>query len=189
MKIATAADMQAHGIAQQGDAVLAKKCLPAYPLQAQDLIPALQATLDTLARIHTFSKGMGIAAPQVGVSLQVAIIRPLTGEEIWLINPKVTSQSLRVSQEYEGCLSFFDTRGCVPRPLSVTVTGKGISGEDAHDTFTGGTARLVCHEIDHLHGLLYSSRMLPGTALIPVSEYRGEGEPWRDYQENREGGP
>jgi peptide deformylase len=67
----------------------------------------------------------------------------------------------------------------VPRPLVLHVEHQAIDGERQITIFEKGMARLVAHEIDHLYGTLYTKRMRPGTALIPVSEYGGAGERWQ----------
>ena len=81
-------------------------------------------------------------------------------------------------EQYEGCLSFFDVRGKVPRPLSIEVEHQDIDGKVKITVFEKGLARLVCHEVDHLFGTLYRTRMRPGVEPIPVSAYRGAGQQW-----------
>jgi peptide deformylase len=82
-------------------------------------------------------------------------------------------------EQYEGCLSFFDVRGLVPRPLVLHVEHQDIDGQRRITIFDRGTARLVAHEVDHLNGVLYTDRMTSGRAPIPVSEHRQGGEDWR----------
>ena len=81
-------------------------------------------------------------------------------------------------EQYEGCLSFFDVRGMVPRPLTITVETTALDGTMVTTVYQRGLARLVAHEIDHLDGLLYTSRMRPGMEPIPVEEYRQTGRTW-----------
>jgi peptide deformylase len=69
----------------------------------------------------------------------------------------------------------------VPRPLAIEVEHQDIDGTVRITTFERGTARLVCHEIDHLSGMLYRSRMKVGIEPIPVSKYKGTGKRW-DYR-------
>jgi peptide deformylase len=110
------------------------------------------------------------------VSRAVAIVRGPDGEAVTLLNPRVIEESPQTDEHYEGCLSFFDVRGMVPRPLVLHVEHQAIDGERHITIFEKGLARLVAHEIDHLYGTLYTKRMRPGTALIPVSEYGRTGE-------------
>ncbi|WP_414642608.1 peptide deformylase [Actinocrinis sp.] len=71
---------------------------------------------------------MGNAAPQIGIVRAVAIVRTAQGETITLLNPRVNprviDESARTDEQYEGCLSFFDVRGMVPRPLALQVGTK-----------------------------------------------------------------
>ncbi|MEU2868265.1 peptide deformylase [Streptomyces olivoreticuli] len=93
-----------------------------------------------------------------------------------LLNPRITATSEEVDEQYEGCLSFFDVRGMVPRPLRITATA--LDGTTRITVYERGLARLIHHEIDHLDGLLYTARMRPGVEPIPVGEYRQTGRAW-----------
>jgi peptide deformylase len=66
----------------------------------------------------------------------------------------------------------------VPRPHRIEVEHQDLDGHTHITAFQGGHARLVAHEVDHLHGTLYRERMRPGTPPIPVSQYKGTGYPW-----------
>jgi peptide deformylase len=81
-------------------------------------------------------------------------------------------------EQYEGCLSFFDVRGVVNRPLTIHVEHQDLDGTRRITIFDRSTARLVAHEIDHMNGMLYTDRMAPGREPIPVSEYRQGGQNW-----------
>lgn len=70
-------------------------------------------------------------------------------------------------EQYEGCLSVLDLRGRVPRALSITVEHTDIDGITRITEFERGVARLIAHEIDHLHGQLYLDHMRPGVEPIP----------------------
>jgi peptide deformylase len=96
-----------------------------------------------------------------------------------LLNPRVVGSSAETDEQYEGCLSFFDVRGLVRRSLELLVEHESFLGSRTITAFERGMARLVAHEIDHLEGRLYSDRMAPGTALVPLEEYRDVGSPWR----------
>ena len=139
----------------------------------------LNSAASRAAQVHVFGKGMGIAAPQIGVSRAAAIVRGPDGEAVTLLNPRIIEESPQTDEQYEGCLSFFDVRGMVPRALVLHVEHQDIDGQRHITIFENGLARLVAHEIDHLYGTLYTSRMRPGAALIPVSEYGGTGERWQ----------
>lgn len=94
---------------------------------------------------------------------------------IVLLNPRIADRSNDEDEQYEGCLSFFDVRGQVPRPLRITVETTTLEGRLVTTTYERGLARLIHHEIDHLDGLLYTTRMRTGIAPIPVEQYRQTG--------------
>jgi peptide deformylase len=142
------------------------------------VIAQLASAMERVEKAHTFGKGMGIAAPQIGIGRAVALVRTPDGETITLINPRVIEEAPG-DEQYEGCLSFFDVRGMVPRPLVLHVEHQDIDGKRRITIFDHGTARLVAHEVDHLSGVLYTDRMASGRIPIPVSEYRQGGRRWR----------
>jgi peptide deformylase len=176
--------MKAAGIIQQGDAVLAVPTLPfSLPGEADEarrLIDELLAAMQRVREHHVFGKGMGLAAPQIGVSRAAALVQP-PGDDarpIVLLNPRVIDESADTDEQYEGCLSFFDVRGLVPRPLRLEVEHTVLDGTKVITVFTNGLARLVAHEADHLDGHLYTVRMREGHAPISVEEYKEVGKAW-----------
>jgi peptide deformylase len=176
--------MAALGIVQRGAPVLNSAArhfdLPAQRLLAEDVVAKLGETLDRVEAVHHFAKGVGLAAPQVGIVWAAAVVRPPAGPRpIVLLNPRVIAQSADHDEKYEGCLSFFDVRGAVPRPLTIDVRHTEPSGEQVVTRFERAVARLVCHEIDHLEGLLYPERMAEAAPLVPLEEYRELGNSWR----------
>jgi peptide deformylase len=180
--------MKAAGIIQAGDPVLSAQAapfdLPAEADQARDVLDRLFAALQRVREHHVFGKGMGVAAPQIGISRAAAIVIPpdTDAEPLVLLNPSVISESGETDEQYEGCLSFFDVRGIVPRPLQVEVTCTSLDGQQHVVSLHTALARLAAHEIDHLHGLLYTDRMREGTQPIPVADYQGTGSAWRYTQ-------
>jgi peptide deformylase len=175
--------MRALGIVQEGDPILTSPARPfALPEEAEDarrVVAELQSTAARVAEVHTFGKGLGIAAPQIGIDRTAAIVRPPGGDTITLLNPRIVEESAETDEQYEGCLSFFDVRGMAPRPLVIHVEHQDINGQPQITVFERGVARLVAHEIDHLCGILYRERMQPGVEPIPVTTYRGGGRNWR----------
>jgi peptide deformylase len=181
----TASDrMKAAGITREGDPVLTQQAvpfdLPAEAGQARELTDQLFAALQRVREHHVFGKGMGIAAPQIGIARAAAIIIPPEpdAEPLILLNPRVISESAGTDDQYEGCLSFFDVRGIVPRPLRIEVAATGLDGHQRVISLDTAMARLTAHEIDHLNGQLYTSRMREGTRPIPVAEYKNTGHAW-----------
>lgn len=177
--------MRAVGIVQRGADSLRQAArpfdLPHDEADARDIVDRLVGALDRVEELHTFTKGVGLAAPQIGLPWAAAVVRPAdrTAEPVVLINPRVVESSPETDEQYEGCLSFFDVRGLVSRPLTLQVEHARWDGGRVITAFEQGMARLVAHEIDHLEGQLYVDRMAPGVPLVPVEEYREAGNPWR----------
>lgn len=172
--------MTALGIVQEGEPILDQLArlfdLPDEADDARRVVAQLTSTAERVSEVHAFGKGMGLAAPQIGIDRAAAIIRPPgDAEAITLLNPRITEESTETDEQYEGCLSFFDVRGMVPRPLTIHVEHQDVDGAKLITVFERGIARLVAHEVDHLHGLLYRTRMNENTDPIPVTEYRGGG--------------
>ena len=174
--------MRSLDIVQEGDPGLAEVArpfdLPAEADDARRVVGRLVSTMERVGQVHKFGKGMGLAAPQIGIGRAAAVIRTPDGETLTLLNPRICDESAETDEQYEGCLSFFDVRGMVPRPLAIEVEHQDVDGTTRITTFERGMARLVCHEVDHLCGILYRARMRPGVEPIPVSVYQGIGKQW-----------
>ncbi|MFF2554124.1 peptide deformylase [Nocardia sp. NPDC058058] len=176
--------MRGLGIVQAGAPILDSPTrtfdLPAERGIAAAVIEDLIAAMNRVARVHPFAKGMGIAAPQIGVDRSAAVVRPVDSPDsvIVLLNPSIVASSLECDEQFEGCLSFFDVRGLVPRPLRITVQTATPSGELVSAEYDRGLARLISHEVDHLSGLLYRARMCEGVEPIPIELYRQTGQQW-----------
>jgi peptide deformylase len=130
--------------------------------------PELHALLadmhDTMAHLN----GAGLAAPQIGVALQVVIFgvksnpRYPDAEEVpytVLINPALTPLGEEMEEGWEGCLSVPGLRGIVPRHSRLRYTGFDEHGSPIDRTVSGFHARVVQHETDHLLGILYPMRI------------------------------
>ncbi|GAA4231259.1 hypothetical protein GCM10022254_27950 [Actinomadura meridiana] len=112
--------------------------------------------------------------------MKAAVIAPPDpdAEPLVLLNPRVINASPETDEQYEGCLSFFDVRGLVPRPLRLEVAHTRLDGQSGIVILNAALARLAGHEIDHLYGRLYTDRMRDGIHPIPVENYRGTGRAW-----------
>ena len=153
--------------------------LPAEAEDARRVINELHAATQRISKVHTFGKGMGVAAPQIGIERAAAIVRPPGGDDlVALLNPRIIEAGEQQDEQYEGCLSFFDVRCLVPRPVVLHVEHQEISGERRITIFQRGIARLVAHEVDHLHGVLCTDHLPPEVRPIPVEQYRGTGADW-----------
>lgn len=174
--------MRSLDIVQEGDQNLVKETrsfsLPEDAEDARRVVAQLVATLERVAHVHNFAKGLGLAAPQIGIGRSAAVVRTTDGQSITLLNPRIINESPETDEQYEGCLSFFDVRGMVPRPLTIEVEHQDTDGSLRITAFDKGEARLVHHEIDHLYGRLYRSRMRDGVEPVPVSQYMGTGQQW-----------
>jgi peptide deformylase len=183
--IAGATQMSAVGIVQFGADILRQPArhldLPRDEQTARAVVNRLLATLNRAEKVHFFGKGVGLAAPQLGLSWAIALVRPpyRDAAPLTLLNPKVVGESAEHDRKYEGCLSFFDSRGLVTRPLVLAVEHTQWDGARVTTSFEDAMARLVAHEIDHLEGLRYTERMTPGVELVPARECPDTGRPWR----------
>ncbi|MFI0219868.1 peptide deformylase [Streptomyces lydicus] len=169
------------GIVQYGAPILSAAArpfvLPDEWEAADEVVAKLLDAMERIRLVHNFSgKGVGLAAPQIGIDRAVAVVQPPSADPIVLLNPRVTVASEELDEKFEGCLSFFDVRVPVPRPLRITVETVTPEGSTAIVVYEKGEARLVAHEIDHLDGLLLLDRMRPGVTPMPVQEYRKTAE-------------
>lgn len=117
------------------------------------IITLLDDMKDTLIK----SGGVGLAAPQVGILRRLFIIddNPDKGHNIVeFINPRIIKTEGK-QEEVEGCLSIPGKYGIVPRPMTVTVEATNRNGETFTYTGTGLFGKCLCHEYDHLDGILY----------------------------------
>ena len=153
----------------------------AVPLSAQEIQSSeVQTLIDDMIETMREHDGVGLAAPQVHVSKQIAVIEvkenprypgmvhiPLTV----LINPKITARSKKIVESWEGCLSIPDLRGIVPRNASLVCEALDRKGQpvkiDADDFF----ARVIQHEWDHLQGNVYLDRMPHLRSLTHLNEF------------------
>jgi peptide deformylase len=127
----------------------------------------------------SFGKGIGLSAIQLGVRKRVCMVHfsrstllNFDSESLSMINPKILRTSAQESVDYEGCLSFFNYRGQVPRPQWVELAYYDEDLQYIQTRFSGFQARLILHEIDHMDGVLYYDRMRPEDKLLTVNHQR-----------------
>jgi peptide deformylase len=166
-----------------GDPRLLQQALPLERFDTPELRALLTDMRDTMAHLS----GAGLAAPQIGIGLQVVIFgveqnpRYPEAEEIpntVLINPVLTPLSDELEEDWEGCLSVPGLRGMVPRHTRLRYQGFDERGKSIDRSVGGFHARVVQHECDHLMGILYPMRirdfrkfgfiqaLFPGTDVI-----------------------
>jgi peptide deformylase len=145
----------------------------AQPVTAFDT-PELHALVADLFDTMVAANGAGLAAPQIGVDLQVVIFGFARNErypdappvpQTVLVNPVVTPLTTDEEAGWEGCLSVPGLRGMVPRWRRIRYTGFDAAGRPVEREAEGFHARVVQHECDHLIGRLYPTRMRDLTTL------------------------
>lgn len=145
--------MAIRNIRTYGDDILRKK-----GKVVDEINPRVLLLIKDMIETMYHSKGVGLAAPQVGILKRIAVIDVGTGP-ITLINPEITA--MEGSQiNNEGCLSVPDTQKSVERPLKVTVKALNEKGEEIVIVGEELLARALCHEIDHLDGVLFIDKAL-----------------------------
>jgi peptide deformylase len=160
---------------------------PVVRTTAQPVDPSTIATsefqklLDDMVETMYEYNGVGLAAPQVHLSLQLAVLEvrqhpnypdmpqvPLT----YLINPQVTVLDSSIIEDWEGCLSIPDLRGVAPRFKQLRVTALGRGGEQLEFVASDFHARVIQHETDHLKGEVYLDRMSNMRSLSHHAEWQ-----------------
>jgi peptide deformylase len=140
-------------ILKYGDPILEKPGAPVKKFDAE----LEQLAEDMFASMYA-AQGVGLAAPQIGLSLQLAVVDVTGGKnpeaKIVLANPEIIHAEGEVREE-EGCLSVPGFRGYVLRPQFVTIKAQNAKGEEFEIRGENLLARAFCHEIDHLNGILF----------------------------------
>lgn len=134
----------------------------------------LRDFLDTMRAVMIDAPGVGLAAPQLGIPLRIAVLQDLYGtapeiaaarereplEYLEIINPRYRQVGRRTAGFYEGCLSFNGYQGVVERPADIATTFRDAGGSAVERTFSGWQARIFQHETDHLDGTVYIDKAL-----------------------------
>lgn len=159
------ATLTVRDILKMGDARLLRVADPVTAFDTPELHALIADMQDTMAAVN----GAGLAAPQIGVNLQLVIFgstsvnprypgRPLVPRTV-LINPVITPLGAAEEDDWEGCLSVPGLRGVVPRWSRIRYTGLDEKGTPIDREVDGFHARVVQHECDHLIGRLYPMRV------------------------------
>lgn len=150
-----------------------------FDKKLQELIVDLK---DTLAAQED-PEGVGLAAPQIGKSLQVFLMKH-EGMERVVINPHIVEvadkkgKKVRRKKVLEGCLSLPHYYGPLVRPNHITIAFQDEKGEKHTEEFTGFLSQIVQHEIDHLNGVLFIDRILEQSAPL----YLFHGDEWEEVE-------
>ena len=124
--------------------------------EVTEITPRILTLIDDMIQTMRSAQGCGLAAVQVGVLRRVVVIE--TEEGLFeLINPKIVAVSGE-QEGQEGCLSLPGEWGIVKRPMHVTVRALDRNGNEIEVTGHGLLARALCHELDHLEGVLFTSK-------------------------------
>jgi peptide deformylase len=156
--------MSVRDILKMGDERLLRQAEPVAQFDTPELHALIEDMFDTMRAAN----GAGLAAPQIGVNLQVVIFgfgrnprypdAPPVPETV-LINPKLTPLSEQMEEGWEGCLSVPGLRAMVPRWSRLRYEGFDQAGQTIRREADGFHARVVQHECDHLAGILYPMRI------------------------------
>ena len=140
--------MAIRSVVQVGDDVLRQKCFP-----VENFDESLHKLLDDMKDTVKKEKGAGLAGPQYGVLRRVEVVDVDEGY-FEFINPVILSQKGEQTG-WEGCLSVVGKSGIVSRPMKVKLAYQDRNGEKHLLQAKGFFARAICHELDHLDGILY----------------------------------
>ena len=148
-------------IREDGDEILRKKCRTGEVVDDK-----IRELVDDMLETMYKYNGVGLAAPQVGVLKRVVVIdvEDDNGPYV-LINPEITKE--KGEQEVdEGCLSFPNQFAKIIRPAEVTVKALDRDGKEYQIKAKGLLAQAISHEVDHLNGILFVDKIIPGTLEV-----------------------
>lgn len=147
--------MAIRNVVLEGDPVLTKKCRPVEVFDAK-----LAQLIDDMIETMHLKKGVGLAAPQVGILKRVVVIQvDLDGEIFELVNPEII-ESFGVQESVEGCLSCPGEFGVTRRPMKVKVKAQDRFGNEHFYEGEALLAKAFCHELDHLDGILFKTHVI-----------------------------
>jgi peptide deformylase len=141
--------------------------------------PALTRLVEDLMTTLLDRNGVGIAAPQVGISQRVLIVASRPNPRypdapemppIAMVNPRLLAHGEEIVRDWEGCLSVPERRGLVPRYQAIEVEYTTPTGDYRRQKLTGFVARIFQHELDHLDGVVFLDRLeAPGPPLTQAT--------------------
>lgn len=144
--------MAIRNVRTEGNPVLREVCL-----KVPAVTDGIRRLIDDMFETMYASDGVGLAAPQIGIAKRIVVIDDRDGHQYAFINPEITEQDGEQISD-EGCLSLPGYVGKVKRPQRVTVKALGADGEDITVKAEGFFAVVLCHELDHLDGILYKDK-------------------------------
>ncbi len=141
--------MAIRNVVTEGDEILRKKCR-----EVSEVTDRIRTTMEDMLETMREQMGVGIAAPQVGVMRRMFIAEPELGRVYYMINPVMLEQEGSQFDD-EGCLSVPGLIGTVERPERIKIKAMDLDGIEHVYDFEGFDARVMCHEYDHLEGVLF----------------------------------
>ncbi len=163
--------MAIRNIREDGDDILRKVCKP-----VEKMTDRLSTLIDDMFDTMYEANGVGLAAPQVGVLRRIVVIDVMDGNPLVLVNPEIVETEGEQTGA-EGCLSLPGLQGDVTRPARVVVKALDRNMEEITVEGEELLARALCHEIDHLDGILYKDLAIDGlykVEPVPAEEYDDE---------------
>jgi len=147
-----------------GDPILRKRSV-----DVDEIDEDLRHLVDDMIETMEAAVGLGLAAPQVGISKRFFVINwteledddeePQTQDLVVYINPAITKADGEIESDAEGCLSLPKMSAKVTRPSEIVITYQNLDGEEVREELSGYPARAVQHEYDHLQGILFIDRI------------------------------
>lgn len=145
-------------IREEGDEILKKKSR-----EVEEINEKIQELIDDMLETMYKANGVGLAAVQVGVLKQVIVIDIDDGNgPLVLINPKIIKEK-GLQEVEEGCLSFPNKFAKVERPAEIVIEATDRDGETIRVKAKELLAQAISHEIDHLNGIVFMDKIIPGT--------------------------
>ena len=144
--------MAIRNIILEGDPMLRKKSK-----NVREVTAHIRETMEDMVETMREHQGVGLAAPQVGVMRRMFVAEPVPEDVYYMINPEMLEQDGEQEGE-EGCLSVPDLEGVVIRPQHIKIKAQDLDGEWQEYEFDDFYARVMCHEYDHLDGILYTDK-------------------------------
>ncbi len=144
--------MAIRNVVLEGDEILRKRCR-----EVSEVTDRIRTTLEDMLETMHSQMGCGIAGPQVGVMRRMFVAEPEPGRVYYMINPEILEQEGEQEGD-EGCLSVPGLIGTVVRPERIRIKALDFDGNEQIYDFEGWDARVMCHEYDHLDGILYTDK-------------------------------
>ena len=160
--------MAIRNIVKKGDDILRKKCR-----EVSEVTDRIRLILEDMVDTMHSELGVGLAAPQVGIMRRMFVAEPVpeSGNIYYMINPEIYEREGSQVGE-EGCLSVPGLVGTVERPEKIKMRAQDIDGNWKEYEFEGFEARVMCHEYDHLEGILYTDKA--SNIYDPALDYEEE---------------